>query len=88
MKDIDQYLYDFLRSKQFTTRMAEMRGETNTEHPVTMTYAIERLMITHVKLFMLEMQPEKKNYPTKRSVPSSVRLTTGMARCARVLSLL
>jgi len=54
MKDIDQYLYDFLRSKQFTTRMAEMRGETNTEHPVTMTYAMERLMITHVKLFMLE----------------------------------
>jgi len=63
MKDIDQYLYDFLRSKQFTTRMAEMRGESITEHPVTMTYAIERLMITHVKLFMLEMQPEKKNYP-------------------------
>lgn len=54
MKDIDKHLYDFLRSESFTKRMDEMSEGTAGEYPVTMTYAMERLMITHVKLFMLE----------------------------------
>jgi len=54
MKDIDQYLHDFLRSKGFKNRVTEMKMESETAFPVTMTYALERLLIVHVKLFMLE----------------------------------
>ena len=54
MKDIDQYLHTFLRSKEFRILLNTKKEEIATDHAVTMTYALERLIITHVKLFMLE----------------------------------
>ena len=54
MKDIDQYMRDYLRSKEFKVVLNTKKEEVAAEYPVTMTYALERLMITHVKLFMLE----------------------------------
>lgn len=58
MKDVDKYIYDFVRSEEFKTLLGH---DVSTTWPVTMTYAIERLIITHVKLFMMEDQVRDKN---------------------------
>jgi hypothetical protein len=53
MKNIDAYLYEFLRSPECKA-LVEARCEFNP--PVTLTYALERLTIVHVKLWHLEDQ--------------------------------
>lgn len=53
MDKVDQYIYDFLRSDRFDDLLHNVK---EVEFPVTLTYAIERLLVTHVKLFMLEDQ--------------------------------
>jgi hypothetical protein len=58
MDKVDQYIYDFLRSERFNDLL---RNVEEVEFPVTLTYAIERLLVTHVKLFMLEDQVRDKN---------------------------
>jgi len=59
MDKVDQYIYDFLRSERFNDLLRHQVEEV--EFPVTLTYAIERLLVTHVKLFMLEDQVRDKN---------------------------
>ena len=56
MDKIDQYLYDFLRSDKFKDLLHLVNDNQPVDFPVTMTYALERLIITHVKLFMMEDQ--------------------------------
>jgi len=51
MKDLDTYIYDFLRSDEF---QALLRKDLDVTFPVTFTYALERFVILHVKLYMLE----------------------------------
>lgn len=53
MKSIDEHLYDFLRSSECKA-LVEAKCEFNP--PVTLTYALERLTIIHVKLWHLEDQ--------------------------------
>lgn len=56
MKNIDNAIYNLLRSPDFMERSHEISKGDALEFPVTMTYALERLVITHVKLFMMEDQ--------------------------------
>jgi hypothetical protein len=52
MEKIDEFIHEFIRSDKFKERLQEevvLRVQ-----PITLTYLIERLIITHVKLFMLE----------------------------------
>lgn len=53
MEQVDQLIHDFLR-----LRMGKELTIVNDQlpSPVTLTYLIERLVITHVKLFMMEDQ--------------------------------
>lgn len=53
MKSVDEYLYEFLRSPECK---ALVENECDFNPPVTLTYALERLAIVHVKLWMLEDQ--------------------------------
>ncbi len=52
VKDIDQLLYDYIRSPK---AQAEIQDENlDWTCPVSLTYAMERSLILHVKLFQLE----------------------------------
>lgn len=58
MKNIDQAFYEYLRSDECKTLV---RKENDFSPPVTMTYAFERLIITHIKLWKLEDQVRDPN---------------------------
>ena len=51
MKNLDQILYEYLRSDEFRLLV---ESDCNFVSPVTMSYAIERLIILHCKLYHLE----------------------------------
>lgn len=51
MEQIDELIKKFMASQDFKTRLGMDLDLTS---PVTLTYAIERLIITHVKLWQLE----------------------------------
>lgn len=52
MEQIDKLIHEFLR-----TRMGkDLTISDQSLPPITLTYLIERLVITHVKLFMMEDQ--------------------------------
>ena len=53
MEQVDKLIHDFLRS-----RMGKELTVISDQSlpPITLTYLIERLVITHVKLFMMEDQ--------------------------------
>lgn len=53
MQGIDTFLQEYMRSDDFR---ALVDGDCKFNSPVTLTYAIERLAIVHVKLWMLEDQ--------------------------------
>jgi len=53
MKNIDSLLHDYMRTDEFR-KLANGRCDFNP--PVTLTYALERLSIVHVKLWHLEDQ--------------------------------
>lgn len=54
MQQIDQLIHSFLRSDIFKELLAQ--DFDIRVSPITLTYLIERLVITHVKLFMMEDQ--------------------------------
>jgi len=60
MEGLDQYIRDYLRSDQFKSI-----ANYGTNFPVTLTYAIERLIITHVKLYNLEDAVRNPNLEDK-----------------------
>lgn len=51
MKDVDRLLEEYMRSDDFIQALAK---GVEFETPVTLTYALERLAIIHVKLWNLE----------------------------------
>ncbi len=51
MKDVDEYLAWLMTQPDFRTKLLE---DLKFESPVTLTYALERLLIVHCKLWMLE----------------------------------
>ena len=53
MRDIDKLIYDYMSTSKFRTLVD---GECDFNPPVTLTYALERLTIVHVKLWNLEDQ--------------------------------
>lgn len=53
MKGVDDYLREYMRTDEFRS-VVETDCAFNS--PVTLTYALERLAIVHVKLWMLEDQ--------------------------------
>ena len=54
MEQIDKLVNNFLKSDVFKELLAQDLDVRVT--PITLTYLIERLVITHVKLFMMEDQ--------------------------------
>jgi len=61
MKNIDNAIHELLRSPGFMDRCNAISKGESLEFPVTMTYALERLIVTHVKLFMMEDQVRDTN---------------------------
>lgn len=59
MQQLDQLIHSFLRSDTFRELLAQDLDASTT--PITLTYLIERLVITHVKLFMMEDQVRDPN---------------------------
>ena len=59
--DIDSYVHQFIRSDECKRIMDALDESTPIEYPVTLTYAVERLLITHVKLFILEDKVRDKD---------------------------
>ena len=59
MEQVDKLVHDFLRSDSFKELLAQDLHLRVT--PITLTYLIERLVITHVKLFMMEDQVRDTN---------------------------
>lgn len=57
MKDIDDLLRKYMATDEFR---ALVDGECDFNPPVTLTYALERLSIVHVKLWNLEDQVRDK----------------------------
>ena len=53
MKDIDDYLKRLMSSPDFRQKVTQ---ELDFNSPVTLTYGLERLLIVHCKLWMLEDQ--------------------------------
>jgi len=53
MNNIDKLLHDYMRTDEFRELVD---GECDFNPPVTLTYALERLSIVHVKLWHLEDQ--------------------------------
>tara|TARA_S200002703_G_scaffold148515_1_gene145291 strand:+ start:2469 stop:2810 length:342 start_codon:yes stop_codon:yes gene_type:complete len=53
MQDIDELIYEYMRTDEFRTLV---NGDCGFNPPVTLTYALERLSIVHVKLWHLEDQ--------------------------------
>lgn len=54
MKGIDNFLHDYMRTDEFRYLVEDTACDFNP--PVTLTYALERLTIVHVKLWNLEDQ--------------------------------
>jgi hypothetical protein len=48
---IDKFLHMYLRSDDFKKKLGQ---ELDGEYPVTLTYALERALVSHVKIYMLE----------------------------------
>ena len=53
MQDIDELIHKYMRTDEFR---ALVDGDCDFNPPVTLTYALERLSIVHVKLWHLEDQ--------------------------------
>lgn len=53
MQGIDNFLYEYMQTDEFRSLV---ESDCAFNPPVTLTYALERLAIVHVKLFMLEDQ--------------------------------
>lgn len=53
MRNLDKHLDDFMRSPEFREKV-ESDHILFTVPPVSLTYALERLTIVHVRLWMLE----------------------------------
>lgn len=53
MKGIDDFIHQYMRTDEFRHLI---EGDCSFNPPVTLTYALERLAIVHVKLWMLEDQ--------------------------------
>jgi len=53
MQDISNFLRDYMATPEFRSRV---ESDCSFNSPVTLTYALERLAILHVKLWMLEDQ--------------------------------
>jgi hypothetical protein len=58
MKEIDSALYEFMRSDKCQDMIEYKDLSFNT--PVTLTYALERLAIVHIRLWVLEDQVRDK----------------------------
>lgn len=59
MKDIDSFFNDYMASAEFRHLV---KNDCSFNPPVTLTYALERLAIVHVKLWMLEDQVRNENF--------------------------
>jgi hypothetical protein len=53
MQDISNFLKDYMATPEFRSKV---ESDCTFNSPVTLTYALERLAILHVKLWMLEDQ--------------------------------
>jgi len=51
MKDIDDFIRRYMQTDEFRLLVEQ---DNTFDSPVTLTYALERLAIVHVKLFMME----------------------------------
>lgn len=58
MRGVDDYLRDYMQTSEFRSMVAT---DCTFNPPVTLTYALERLAIIHVKLWMLEDQVRNPN---------------------------
>lgn len=58
MKDISDFFNDYMATPEFRSRI---ESDCTFNSPVTLTYALERLAILHVKLWMLEDQVRNPN---------------------------
>ena len=59
MKGVDSYIKEFMASDEFRSLV---ESDCNFNPPVTLTYALERLAIIHVKLWMLEDQVRNPDF--------------------------
>lgn len=59
MQSLDNFLYEYMRGDEFR---AKTEGECGFNTPVTLTYALERLSIVHVKLWNLEDQVRNPDF--------------------------
>lgn len=60
MQGIDKHLADFMRTREFREKV-ESDHILFTIPPVSLTYALERLTIVHVRLWMLEDEARRKD---------------------------
>jgi hypothetical protein len=58
MQGLDSYIKDYMGTPEFTKLVV---SDCSFNSPITLTYAIERLAILHVKLWMLEDEVRNKN---------------------------
>lgn len=61
MKGIDDFLHEYMRTDEFKHLT---QGDCSFNPPVTLTYAMERLAIVHVKLWHLEDQVRNERLPS------------------------
>lgn len=59
MKNLDSFIHDYMRTDEFRHLV---ESDCTFNPPVTLTYAIERLAIVHVKLWQLEDQVRNPNF--------------------------
>ncbi len=89
MKNIDNAIYDLLRSPAFMDRSNKISKGDALAFPVTMTYALERLVITHVKLFMMEDQVRDASLTDEQvgSIKRKIDYWNGVVRPRLIASL-
>jgi len=80
MRDLDTYIREYIQTDSFRAMVADENLVFNP--PVTLTYAIERLLIIHVKLWMLEDQVrnEKLTDAMVGEIKRKIDHLNGMAR--------
>lgn len=59
MKDISNFFNDYMATPEFRSKV---ESDCTFNSPVTLTYALERLAILHVKLWMLEDQARNPKF--------------------------
>jgi hypothetical protein len=58
MEGLDSYIKEYMASPEFSCLVEK---ELDFTPPITLTYLIERLIITHIKLYVMENKVRDKN---------------------------